>query len=87
MYLQSNAKMKHNKASIFSSSSSGYRSEIQYWNVTLTTVRLGQVGHLWLSRVCTVKGSIFTVKTIHNRGLLRCGWRLDCYPGMKGSLE
>ena len=29
-----------------SSSSSRYRSEIQNWNVTLTTVRLGQVGHL-----------------------------------------
>ena len=40
-----------------SSSSSGYRSEIQNWNVTLTTVRLGQVGHP--SRVCTVKGSNF----------------------------
>ena len=40
-----------------SSSSSRYRSEIQNWNVTLTRVRLGQVGHL--SRVCTVKGSNF----------------------------
>ena len=29
----------------FESSSSGYRSEIQYWNVTLTTVRLGQDSH------------------------------------------
>ena len=44
-----------------SSSSSGYRSEIQNWNVTLTTVRLGQDSHL--SRVCTVKGSnIFMIK-------------------------
>ena len=26
--------------------SDGYRPEIQYWNVTLTTVRLGQDSHL-----------------------------------------
>ena len=68
-----------------SSSSFRYRSEIQSWNVTLTMVMLGQVGHL--SRVCTVNGSNLTVKTIYNRGLLRCGGRLDCYPGMKGSLR
>ena len=44
-----------------SSSSSGYRSEIQYRNVTLTTVRLGQDSHL--SRVCTVIGSnIYMIK-------------------------
>ena len=26
-------------------------------------------------------------KTMYIRGLLRCGWRLDCYRGMEGSLE
>ena len=45
------------------SSSSGYRSEIQYWNVTLTTVRLGQESHL--SIVCTVKGSNIYMACVH----------------------
>ena len=58
---------------------------MQYWNVTLTTARLGQVGHL--SRVCTVKGSNVNSKTIYNHDLLHCGRRLDCYHGMEGSLE
>ena len=50
----------------FHSSSSWYRQELQYWNVTLTTVRFGQDSHL--SRVYTNKMSQYLglqVKTMY----------------------
>ena len=75
------------KSAHLSSSSSGYRSEIQYWNVTLTTVTEVRTRQSPLKSMYSKKFKYLHDKTIYTRGLLRCGWRLDCYRGMGGILE